>query len=202
MGGQGRWGAACRELGKEVTREGWQVNALERNRLENTNIYCEEGKLEINKTRKDLRVITNRESQTFAMRMRSVQAGLGAGGVQRHFLETQSCSCNSFSKQMDSVSEPARSRMWQIRAGAWQLRWGWGGTLSKSQGRSRRHVPSLWQRTWALTWLQASNSSSAITSGLAEVPSSRSFAISPSLCMAQGPDVTKPVHSHFPLFPV
>ena len=44
--GQGRWGAACRELGKEVTWEGWQVNALERNRLENTNIYCEEGKLE------------------------------------------------------------------------------------------------------------------------------------------------------------
>lgn len=60
--GQGRWGAACRELGKEVTWEGWQVNALERNRLENTNIYCEEGKLEISKTRKDLRVITNRES--------------------------------------------------------------------------------------------------------------------------------------------
>ena len=30
--------------------DGWQVNALERNRLENTNIYCEEGRLEINKT--------------------------------------------------------------------------------------------------------------------------------------------------------
>lgn len=72
----------------------------------------------------------------------------------------------------------------------------------KSQGRSRRHVPSLWQRTWALTWLQASNSSSAITSGLAAVPSSQSFTISPSLCTAQGPIVTKPALGQSPFLPV
>lgn len=52
--GLGGW---AREVGGSMQRtwegsntDGWQVNALERNRLENTNIYCEEGRLEINKT--------------------------------------------------------------------------------------------------------------------------------------------------------
>lgn len=131
------------------------------------------------------------------MQMRSVQAGLGAGGARGTFWRHRAAPVIPSRNKWTRLRTRTKQNVADLCRELWGLAVKMGGGEApspKSQGGSTWHVPSL--------GLQASNSSSAITSRLAEVPVTGPLQSLPRSAGPRAPDVTKPGLSPSPFLPL